>query len=313
MELKYSTVRERDMDLMLLEAIGSDKHFAKLIVERTKWGGSDFEIKTIELSRTDPELGESDMTLVIQVDNFIYGILIEDKIDAIAMPDQHKRYEERGKRGIKSNEYNDFDIIIICPEKYFNNNEEAKLYEHHIFYEELEKYFKSQKDDVSKIRLMQVKAAINKAKKPTNVVFNKDANSFLINYSNFQKQKYPNLDLRTRKTSNGWWTKYGVRFGKAYIYHKMQEGFVDLTFPNAADHLDKLYSIAKNLRKLGVADIIAVQTGKAGALRIEVPPLKVQEPFEATPKSDLTKCFEAISRLSNLTEMFLNADIIKEL
>ena len=47
MELKYSTVRERDMDLMLLEAIGSDKHFAKLIVERTKWGGLILRLKQL--------------------------------------------------------------------------------------------------------------------------------------------------------------------------------------------------------------------------------------------------------------------------
>ena len=37
MELKFSTVRERDMDLLFLETIGSDKDFAAMIISNTKW------------------------------------------------------------------------------------------------------------------------------------------------------------------------------------------------------------------------------------------------------------------------------------
>ena len=313
MELKFSTVRERDMDLLFLEAIGSDKDFATMIISNTKWAGQDFSVCSIELSRTEADLGESDITVIISIGGNRYAVLLEDKIDAVAMPDQHKRYVERGKRGIESGEYDDFDVMIICPQKYYNNNDEAKLYEHHIFYEECEEFFSSKSDDASLVRLLQIQAAIGKAKKPSEVNLNEAANSFFVNYRLYQKSKYPQLDLRSKETSNGWWTQYATRFGQAYIYHKMQEGFVDLTFPNSGEFLDTTNTNAKWLRGHNIENVIAVQTGKASALRIEVPPLNVKEPFEKTPESDIVKCFEAIAALSELTDVFLCADRIKDI
>ena len=239
-----------------------------------------------------------------------YAILIEDKIDAIAMPNQHKRYVERGKKGVSDAEYMDFDIIIICPEKYYNNNDEAKRYEHHIFYEEFEAYFNQKNDEISKVRLAQVQAGINKAKKPPEVILNENANSFFRNYRMYQKAKYPQLDLRTKESSNGWWTQYSTRFGQVYIYHKMQEGFVDLTFPNSAEYLDTVNIIAKWLRAHRMENVVAIQTGKAAALRIEVPPLKVREPFDQTREADIEECFHAIAELSELTDIFLCAERI---
>ncbi|MBP3272468.1 MAG: hypothetical protein J6M17_09635 [Ruminococcus sp.] len=312
MELKFSTVRERDMDLLFLEAIGSDKGFAKMILDKTKWAGSDFSVCSIELSRTEADLGESDITVIVSIDDVKFAILLEDKIDAIAMPDQHKRYVERGKRGVEEGKYSDFDIIIICPQKYYNNNIEAKLYEHQIFYEECEEYFCSKSDDVSRVRLLQIRASIDKAKKPSEVNLNEAANSFFINYNLYQKTNYPQLDLRSKETSNGWWAHYATNFGQAYIYHKMQEGYVDLTFPNSVGILDTTNIIAGWLRRHGMKNVAAVRTGKSSALRIEVPQLKVKEPFEQTAENDIAECFEAIAVLSELADIFLCADRLKD-
>ena len=98
MELKFSTVRERDMDLLFLEAMSSDQNFARLIVDKTKIAGSDFEVISIELSRTDTDLGESDITVILSVDNSKFAILLEDKIDAAARKIYkawHKRCQSR--------------------------------------------------------------------------------------------------------------------------------------------------------------------------------------------------------------------------
>lgn len=163
---------------------------------------------------------------------------------------------------------------------------------------------------ISKVRLAQVQAGINKAKKPPEVILNENANSFFRNYRMYQKAKYPQLDLRTKESSNGWWTQYSTRFGQVYIYHKMQEGFVDLTFPNSAEYLDTVNIIAKWLRAHRMENVVAIQTGKAAALRIEVPPLKVREPFDQTREADIEECFHAIAELSELTDIFLCAERI---
>ena len=43
-EIKFSTVRERDMDLLFLEAISSDIDFANMIVDNTKWAEQNFSL-----------------------------------------------------------------------------------------------------------------------------------------------------------------------------------------------------------------------------------------------------------------------------
>ena len=101
MEFNFSTLHERDMDLLFLEAIGTDIGFAKLLIDKTKWAGKDFSVEKIELSKTDPELGESDITVIIKIDGVLFAMLIEDKIDAIAMPEQHARYVKRGNAAVK--------------------------------------------------------------------------------------------------------------------------------------------------------------------------------------------------------------------
>lgn len=183
MNLEFSTVRERDMDLLFLQAISSDGDFAKRVVDQTKWAGQAFEIETVALSRTEADLGESDITMIISVNGEKYGILIEDKIDAIAMPDQHGRYLKRGKKAVKAGLYQDFDCMILCPEKYYRSNEEAKRYEHSIFYEEIEAYFRTKHDPVNQVRLIQIQAAIQKAKKPPSVNLNEAANAFFSELS----------------------------------------------------------------------------------------------------------------------------------
>lgn len=47
-----------------------------------------------------------------------------------------------------------------------------------------------------------------------------------------------------------------------------------------------------------MSSAIAVPTGKAGAIRITVPPLAMLDPFENTPKEDLDTCFCAIGELT---------------
>ena len=57
------------------------------------------------------------------------------------MDEQCNRYSIRGQKGIENNEYSDFKVFIVCPEKYYEQNTEAKKYDYHVFYEECLKYF----------------------------------------------------------------------------------------------------------------------------------------------------------------------------
>ena len=58
----------------------------------------------------------------------VYQDIIEDKVDAIDMDEQHGRYLKRGEVAVKRGDYIDFFVFIICPDKYYEINDEAKKY-----------------------------------------------------------------------------------------------------------------------------------------------------------------------------------------
>lgn len=299
----FSAVHERDMDILFLESLASDPDFVKLVLSKTEYCGQPFTVISVALSETEAGLGETDICIVLQVGDIRVGLLIEDKVDAIAMPDQYLRYLKRGEKCIQKGIYDTFEVFIFCPEKYHANNEEAKKYDHFIFYEEFKNYFDAKTDLISRVRSQQLAQAIERAKKPPEVNVDEAANLFFNKYKGYQKQHYPDLDLRTSEKSNGWWPHYSTRLGDVYIYHKRQEGFVDLTFPNAAGKLDVLQDLASWLRVHDVPNIVAVKTGKAATLRIDVPKMPLAAVFEDMEKADVNKCFDAIQTLVDLANM----------
>lgn len=299
----FNTVHERDMDILFLESLASDSGFTKLVLEKTPYAGKAFQVLSAALSVTEADLGETDICVVLQVEGRRIGLLIEDKVDALAMPDQHLRYHKRGETAVSRGDYDTYEVFIFCPEKYHESNEEAKKYEHFCSYETFKRYFDGKDDAISKIRSQQLAQAIERARKPSEAIINEAANLFFTRYKAYQKQYYPELDLRTGDGSNGWWPHYSTRLGNAYIYHKRLEGFVDLTFPNAAGKLDVVQNLAVWLRAHDVPNVIAVQTGKAAALRIEVPQIPRETAFEEVEKSEIQKCFHAIQMLTNFANV----------
>lgn len=196
-------------------------------------------------------------------------------------------------------EYEKFHVFIVCPKAYYKANEEAKKYANFITYEDCIEYFSKKTDTLSKIRCAQLNQA--KAKGPGSTwEKNEKAMAFFEKYRTYMATHGYDLDLRNKKDSNGWWPHYGTSFGNAYIYHKVSDGVVDLTFPNGANDVSTLKLAAIWLNAHGVPNIQALQTGKAAALRIKVPVLDQHKPFEEADMDDVEACFKAVQELSNL-------------
>lgn len=293
----FGTIVERDMDLLLLEAIATDSGFAKLLVDKTDLRGKSFEVVSVDLSVSDSD-GESDITVIVKVDDKKYGFLIEDKINAPAMEEQHLRYQKRGDKAVKKRTYQEYRIFIFCAEKYYKQNPEAKLYEHFLSYEECKEYFDSKDDPLSKIRSQRTTQAISKAKSPSETHVNEKANAFFVKYKDYQEKYYPMLSLSTSRKSNGYWAHYRTRFsGNIYLYHKINEGFVDLTFNKAASNVSVLEHVESWARRHGITNVGAVITSASAALRIKVPELDMQRPFEDYDEKEVRECFDAIQEL----------------
>ena len=131
MELIFEKVLERDIDLLMINKFVTDKNILELFLKKINKQG--YKVFNIQHSLMDQKDGESDITVIVEKDNHKIGLLIEDKIDAIAMPNQRNRYNARGRKGIDNNQYDDFFVFMIAPNDYLKSNSEAQLYENQIY------------------------------------------------------------------------------------------------------------------------------------------------------------------------------------
>lgn len=304
----YCSVEERDMDTLFLEAIGSDNGFLKIILDKVDElkDCNDFEVQDIQLSKMDND-GESDITVIIKTTEKKIGLLIEDKINAIAMDEQYNRYSLRGKKGIKNGDYDEFFVFIIAPQKYYDSNVEAKKYDYYVSYEECEKYFSKLNTVLGNIWAQQVNQAITKAKKQSNVTFNPGRMEFLRRYIEYQNEHYTGeLDIANNpdNAGSGGWVHYRVKLNHAYILHKADRGFMDLTFSGAEEKKSSLFELMESkIHQLGFKEVKCFATGKSMSYRIVVPIIDFDKTFDECDKEDLNMCFEAAKQLTELARV----------
>lgn len=299
-KISFDTVSERDMDLLFANAFITYPGFIKLFSEAANIIANNIEVFNVVISKTEAHLGESDLTVSALIDGKEYVFLIEDKIDAIAMPNQHNRYIMRAEKGMKDKEYEYYEIFILCPEKYYDTDEEAKKYEHFVSYEKCRSFFKAFDTPDANIKLQQITQAIDKSHRPPQVIINENANAFFKQYKQYQEENYEQLYCRTKESSNGYWAHYTINLKNAYIHHKIQQGYVDLTFKGAAKSINNVQSLAEWLKGKGYTKIKGTVVGNSAAIRISVPALDMQKPFLSVNEKDLKQCFAAIITLTEI-------------
>ena len=306
---KFSDVTERDMDLLFLEEFVSSEEFLNIFLSKINLIGA--SVCEIEHSKMDLDLGESDMTVIVEKDGKKFGLLIEDKIDAIAMDNQSGRYSERGEKGKTKGDYNDYFVFIVAPQKYLDTNNEAAKYDHQVTYEQCLEYFLSKTDPRSQFKAQQIAHAINKQKKGYQVIENTNVTSFWHQYISLQKSCYHQLQLNDNsqiKGSKALWVTFHTDFKQIKIVHKSDKGFVDMEFSGLGEKTTEL-------RKLFASQIaekyMVVPTGKSAVVRIEVGKIDFKADFE----SQKEKVIEALSAANELYIMLdsIPKEQIKEL
>lgn len=309
----FNGLSEHDMDMLFLQLFSIDTGFVRLFLNAASFNKDDFRVDSIELSKSDPQLGESDITVMLTIGKEKVAMLIEDKIDAIAMPEQAARYIERGDKGITQGEYDRYFSFIVCPQKYYDNNEEAHKYPNFLTYEAISKYLSKKKTQLYQTYSQQIDQAIDKAKRPSQMTLNEQANAFYCKYKDYQETNYPSLDLRTSRNANGYWAQYATRFGSnVNLLHKIQEGRVDLTFNNGSTKMNEMEIVTDWLRRHGITEARAQKTGKAAAIHIDVPKLDMSIPFENNNMHDIVKCFDVVEELLSAANVFASVGNLAE-
>lgn len=282
MEHKFRDVSEHDMDLLILEEFSYSGEFAKIFLD--KIGVTNASVVLTWQSKTDSELGESDMTVVCECGDKKIGLLIEDKIDAVAMPEQPARYILRGNKGVLNGEYDAYYIFIVAPQAYLEKNEKAKEYPDCVSYEEIKAYFEKLNDLRSGFKLAQINMAIDKQKKGYQAIKNVSVTDFWKKYVEFGKTHYPNLapvNSGDVKPVNGVWVCFRTNDTRSRIYYKSNKGNVDLTFNGQAENVETIKSfVLKITGDYYNKGFSIVKTGKSCAIRKIVPIVDFSKPFE---------------------------------
>lgn len=296
MEIRFDTTLERDMDLLIMEEFICSPMFAKIFLDTVGIQG-DYTIEQVIHSMRDADLGESDIVFILNIVGKRYAIHIEDKIDALAMPNQRGRYSQRAEKDIVSGEYDEYSVLIVAPEKYLSANKEAHKYEHQIRYEQLRDYFAGKDDMRSQYKLALVDRAIYDQKLGYQYEANPGVVSFCASMDAYQKEHYPVLPIGTQ----AWWRGYKTLISTATIVYKANKGFCDLQFSSCTR--EELLSKVKDF----LSDRMTVEkAGKSASIRISVPPVWFEKPFHEKV-SEVDEALDAMTELYELARTLVKA------
>ena len=287
MDIKFDTTLERDMDLLIMEEFICSPQFARIFLD-TVGITCDYTIDRVIHSMRDADLGESDIVFILNFGDKRHAIHIEDKIDALAMPNQSGRYAKRAEKDIAASKYDEYSVLIVAPAKYLSANQEAQKYEHQVQYEQLRDYFAAQNDLRSQYKLALIDRAIYDQKAGYQYEANPGVVSFCAAMDAYQREHYPTLPIGTQ----AWWRGYKTMISTATIVYKANKGFCDLQFSNCTRE-DLLSKVKDYLSDRMTVD----KAGKSASVRIAVSPVWFENRFE-------DKVREVDEALGAITELY---------
>ena len=292
MDIKFEKVLERDIDLLIIN------NFSKgLLIDLflSKINKKDYIIESIEHSlKTD--LGENDITIILSNGNNKIALLIEDKIAAPAMEEQADRYNKRGDKLKENKLIDDYFVFIIAPQKYLDENEEAKNYKNNISYEEI---LTNTKDDYSK-------SLLEKALDESKTGYIVDENQAVTNFWNYLydyiEEKYNGLFKininRGPKGSRSFWPTFYTKYKSIKIIYKSNQGNVDIEFPKAAS---KISELTKAFINKGISNNEIDITRNSVVIRKKVDIVDFSEDFILN-KERVDKALKTIIQLESLLD-----------
>ncbi|WP_331344181.1 PD-(D/E)XK nuclease family protein [Cellvibrio sp. UBA7661] len=275
---KIEAVTERDIDLLLLEEFNTSYEFSSWFYSIVTKDTKKPLCKGAWHSISDSTLGESDLIAIYE--NGL-AILIENKIDALAQPEQGIRYEARGQKGVKTGLWSNFITCMVAPNLYMQKEKDAGVYQTNVSYEEIAYWFltSTTNDRRSIYKSYIVKEAIEQNRRGYTINPDARVTEFWLRYWELSSQYYPDLEMKKPgiKPANSDWPVFcPLIFDKRFsIVHKLERGAVDLQIAGAATKLEFLQSL------LSDSEISIEKAGKSAAVRLRVASIDRFASFES--------------------------------
>lgn len=289
--ITFEKVYERDIDLLIMRLLSNDKSVVNFFCEKINI--EDYKVLEIAHSVSDAD-GESDIVVKLNSAGAIHLLMIENKIDAAAQPEQYARYKLRGEKQKKDNTIAGYSICIMAPAEYITENNEAKKYDFQISYEELMELDAVKKD---RFAFAMLTKAIEKQKSAGEISFT--VSEFWQNYYVYQQEHFPWLTLNYNSTQKGpsaIWPSFKTGVPGTRIIHKSEKGRVDLEFAGKADMQPIL---AEKIKPYKQEDMRWYPTGASVSIGIEVERMDFTKPF-VDYRDAMRNVLDAVSRLQRM-------------
>ena len=283
-DLKIEAVSERDIDLLMLEELTVSLEFTQFFLNMVGQK-NDIKSRAVYHSVTESDLGESDLILLYNnSDGQKNAILIENKIDADAQPEQADRYKKRGELGTNNGDWSTFITCIIAPQKYLNSKGDADLYDFQISYEKLIDIFdrlKAIDDQRRNYRKNLLKLAIEQQRRGYAAKIDESVTEFWQSYYKLLSDHFDILKMDAPKNKP---KKAGfIHFkpdsligGNFKLMHKFPFGRVDLQTSWLKEDIEECKK--RNVDILD-KDMNIIKTGKSCSVSISVPLMDAQKSF----------------------------------
>lgn len=297
----FKDVRERDMDFMMMEEFCASQEFADLFLAKVGKAGA--EVVRVYHSKYEKHMGESDMIVVCMWQGVRHALLIEDKIDAEAMPDQSSRYFDRAKEDVLKGEYVSYDIFITAPDNYLRYNHEARLYPNSVSYEEIETYMQTKTDVRCQFKSQMINKALERQQRGYEAVEHVKVASFWDGYMLELKNGYQHLvctNANKTHCGNSHWVNFKSPNPASKIVHKGKQGYVDLQFGGMGNDLDTLSKALSNINADTNGAYVA-QASMSGSIRINCPKLDFKGRYEDQARN-IRICLKVIDRIYNIAK-----------
>ena len=293
---KIEAVTERDIDLLLLEELNVSESFCRWLSERTSMPVATIDSFGAWHSISDASLGQSDLVMVVESDNKTFALLIENKIDAPAMPAQGKRYSERGKLGIQDGRWDWFATCMVAPQLFLDSSNDASVYDINISYESISKWMENHCGDKARgsWKCYLIKEAIEQNRRGYVLKPDEKVTAFWHAYWQAAERHYSELEMEEpdkKGAHSDWIYFYPDPLPKGVcILHRLKDGYVDLKIDGAADQLDQL------AEQVSEHDVTVVKAGNSAAIRATVISIDKFQPYEHQAEQAVSG-MQAASRL----------------
>lgn len=304
--IKPLSVKERDIDLLLLEEFNCSEEFqewfwAKTVGMVPKLGECCSALHSVASSN-----GESDLVIEFSSqEQKQWCFLIENKIDALFQPDQPERYNARKQEYIDTGKCSDCKTLIVAPSRYLKrHSQDAQKFDYQLSYEDLQDWFKQNaalgQRGLYKAELLSVAIEYGVYQPEFLPLVTKN----WLFFHRLMQEMAPEIQLPelSNRHTGGWkqLTRTRTLPGELYIMYKPNRGFVDLTFPNKGPQASasEFHQFKAHFSPLLTAKMSIEEAYKSAVIRIKVTPTEIERQEFQNQELAIRETIEATKKLN---------------